>query len=125
MVRSGAGRVSAWTPPRTCGRVTRPPAVRPAEAAWGAMFWIWWRGWRGARFGRPRCACGRSGGEPECQWGSRNGLQKEAQRAEARIDPIAYRSRYGWAGIRTWRSAQWTPPRPPGFESATMPVADG
>ena len=120
MARSGAGRVSAWTPPRTCGRVTRPPVVRPVRAEWEVTFWIWWRVWRGARFGRPRCACRRSGVELED-----NGLQKEAPRAEARIDPILCRSRSAWAGIRTWRSARWTRPRPPGLESATMPVADG
>ena len=32
----------------------------------GSNVWIWWRGWRGARFGRPRYACRRSGMEPEC-----------------------------------------------------------
>jgi len=38
MVPSGVGRVSAWTPQRTCGRVIRPPAVRHAKAEWAATF---------------------------------------------------------------------------------------
>jgi transposase len=88
----------------------------------GATFCIWWRVWRGARFGRPRCACRVSGVEPECR-GSRNGLQKEAQRAEARIDLVACLSLYAWA-VRTWRRARFIPPQQPGLEWATMPVAD-
>jgi hypothetical protein len=35
---SGASRVLAWTWPRTCGRVIRPPAVRDARAEWVATF---------------------------------------------------------------------------------------
>src|SRR5207247_4693318 len=79
----GAGRVLAWTPPRTCGRVIRPPAVRHARGEWAATFWTWWHGWRGARFGMPRCVCriGGAAGEPESKFVSTNWLQKEAQGA--------------------------------------------
>jgi DNA primase catalytic core len=54
-------------------------------------------------------------GEPEAKFGSTNGLQKEVQGAAARVHPVACRSLYAWAGIRTWRSARFTRPRRLGF----------
>jgi hypothetical protein len=126
MVPSGVGRVLAWTPPRTCGRVNRPPAVRHARGEWAATSWTWWHGWRGARFGMRRCVCrmGGAAGELESTFESPNWLQKEARGAAARIHCRHCRLFYACAGIRTWSSARCTRPPRPGLGSATMPVLD-
>jgi hypothetical protein len=59
----------------------------------GGKFWIWWRVWRGCSLRQAALRLQEECRGTEWRWGSRNGLQKEAPRAEARIDPIPYRSR--------------------------------
>src|SRR5262249_34009192 len=98
MARSVAGRVSAWTPPRTCGRVTRPPVMRPVRAEWGGNVLdlvAWLEGcslrqaalrlqeeWRGA---------GRAVGEPQ-----RASKGSSTSRAPDRPHPLSFSLRLGW-----------------------------